>query len=623
MGHFEDLGVPVVRPALMGPVLGDGLNGPLQLAPGPGDPGGSAWVYLNCQQSAGTLFLLAIDPASGRTLQYNAPEGPGAWAFVRGPDDRLYFGTWDAGALVMRFDPRHPEAGIVALGRPSHTETYLWEFARGPDGALYGCTYPHAKLVRVDPTTDAMEDLGRLDDDQMYARTLAVDDTGTLYAGIGYGRPDVVAWDVERRQRRALLTEAQRGQHTVATVRRGADGHVYAQLGGAWLRCAPDGLVATASPTLAQRPIWEDGWQVDARLEPDGRGSLLLRRGTTTRNIPFAYQGSGSRLFGLGQGPKGQVYGSSLLPLDLFRHDPETGALVDLGAPVGGGEIYSFLTVGPLLYMCSYPSSILFVYRPDDPWQPGKGAADNPRILGPVGDGHLRPHALTLDPAGRIWIGSAPPYGERGGALAVFDPTVEGDGGTRGRVVGNWRHLIPQQTIQALCLDPGTGLLWGGSSVSGGGGTTPLDADAHLFSWDPIGRKLITDVALPRARHVVALAVAEGLVMIATSPQNLVVAIDVQTGAERWRQLLPGSPYAQSLQAWQDGYVWALAGDRILRLRAADGALEVMGTAPEGIHCGMVLTASAVYFGHGAHLWRYLHQESTGQGSTVVQRQHP
>jgi len=593
----------------MGPVLGDGLNGPLQLAPGPAGEGGSErWVYLNCQQSAGTLFLLAIDPASGRTLQYDAPEGAGAWAFVRGPDDRLYFGTWESGALALRFDPRQPEAGIVPLGRPSATETYLWQFAAAPDGAIYACTYPHAKLVRIDPATDALEDLGRLDDEQMYSRTLAADGDGTLYVGIGFGRADVVAWDVAGRRRRALLTEEERSRHTVATVRQGADGHVYAQLGDEWWRCTADGLLPAASPALPAGPVWGDGWQVEARLEPAGQGALVLRRGTETREVPFRYRGSGSRLFVLGRGPGGRVYGSSFLPLDLFRYDADTGELADLGTPVGGGEIYSFLTLGPLLYMCSYPQSILVVYDPDRPWHPGKGASDNPRVIGPVGDGHLRPHALVLGIDGRIWIGSAPPYGERGGALAVFDPAAEASDGTRGRVVGNWRHVIPQQTVHALCLDPATGLLWGGSSVSGGGGTAPLDEDAHLFTWDPEQRRLVRDVVLSQARHVVAMTLADGLVLAAVSPQNLLLAIDSGTGEERWRRPLPGHPHAQSLQVWDDGYVWALAGDRVLRVCAADGSLETMGRAPEGIHCGMALTDSGLYFGHGAHLWRYRRQ---------------
>lgn len=592
MGSFENMGVPVIRPALMG----------IQVAPGPAGEGGSAaWVYLNCQQSASRLFLLAIDPASGKTLQYDAPEGPGAWAFLRGPDDRLYFGTWEVGGLVLRFDPRHPADGVIRLGRPSRTESYIWQFTVGPDQALYACTYPQAKLLRIDPFTDAMEDLGRLDEEQMYSRTMATGPDGTIYVGIGYGRADVVAWDVTHREKHPLLPEEQRAAHRAANIRAGDDGEVYAQLGREWFRCTPDGLIPVDGAPTSPALLWED-WEVSGHLGPSGQGGLTLRRGEEQRQVPFTYRGSGSRLFVLQEGPSDKIYGSSFLPLALFRADPDTGELADLGVPVGGGEIYSFLTMGNRLYLCSYPQSILTVYDPDGPWHPGGAKDDNPRNIGPMGDGHLRPHALIADTAGRIWVGSAPPYGERGGALGVYEPA-------QGRITGNWRHLIPDQSISALCLDPGTGLLWGGSGVSGGGGTKPLDADAHLFGWDPVSRRKVTDHTLPAVRTVVAMAFCADLVCLAVVPQNMVLGLDPATGTERWRLALPGRPHAQSLRLWDDGHLWVLGGDAIVRIDPANGHGEVVATAPEGIHCGMALIGDSLFFGHGAHLWRYRREE--------------
>ena len=108
---------------------------------------------------SGLLFLVQVNPDTGEARQFNAPQGPGAWAFIAGPDERIYLGTWD-GALILRFDPTHPAQGIEVVGKPSATEDYLWQFDLGTDGKLYACTYPNAKLVRFDPKTAAMEDLG-------------------------------------------------------------------------------------------------------------------------------------------------------------------------------------------------------------------------------------------------------------------------------------------------------------------------------------------------------------------------------------------------------------------------------------------------------------------------------
>ena len=76
-GDFENLVIPVRVGGLMGCVVGpDGL-------------GGDA-LYFNFNQVSGKLFLVQVDPAGGRARQFDAPEGPGAWAFVVGPDERIY-----------------------------------------------------------------------------------------------------------------------------------------------------------------------------------------------------------------------------------------------------------------------------------------------------------------------------------------------------------------------------------------------------------------------------------------------------------------------------------------------------------------------------------------------------
>lgn len=588
MGTFEDLGIPVIRPDLKGLVLG----------PRPADQTGSpVWVYLNCQQSAGHLFLLGIDPSDGRTVQFDAPDGPGAWAFTVGPDGCLYFGTWEP-ALILRFDPAHPDRGIQSLGRPAPSETYIWQFAQGPDGQLYAGTYPSAHLVRIQMEQGILEDLGRLDTEQMYARFLLADTDGTLYAGIGYGRADVVAIDAVSGRRSGLLTPEQRDAHTVAHLRLGADGHVYARLGASWWRCGREGLSPSAPPEEPAPPQLPDGWSVHARLDGAGHGALSLSRGAEERTVAFHYRGSGCLVFAVSTGPDGKVYGSSYLPMDLFRYDPDSGTLADLGSPGPGGQIYSFAHTGGLLYLCSYPESVLRVYDTNLPWHPGREPGDNPRQWGPAGDGHLRPTAMCTDGSGRLWIGSFPPYGQWGGALAVFDPKT-------GRFSGNWRNLIPNQAIQSLCFEPVTQWIWGGSNRAGGDGTAPRETDAHLFAWDPVAEKKTVDQVLSGTHGIAAMVSAAGLLLLVLRPGEWLLSMDPLSGTEHWRIALPGKVPAHSLCLGDDGYVWALAGDRIVRIEPRHGVLQEVASAPTGISCGMALTPTALYFGSGAHLWRY------------------
>ncbi|PYJ07352.1 MAG: hypothetical protein DME25_04015 [Verrucomicrobia bacterium] len=218
-GKFESLGAPVRVGGLMGCLVG------------PNGHGGEA-LYFNFNQTGGKLFLVQVDPDTGQARQFDPPEGPGAWALIAGPDERIYLGTWDGG-LILRFDPGKPDKAVELVGRPSATETYLWQFDTGKDGKLYACTYPSAKLVSFDPNTGAMEDLGRMHPTEMYSRSLAVGPNGKVYVGIGTVKGDLVVFDPATKQHRSLLPPGLKGNEGWASVgvSRRSDGQVYAEFG--------------------------------------------------------------------------------------------------------------------------------------------------------------------------------------------------------------------------------------------------------------------------------------------------------------------------------------------------------------------------------------------------------
>jgi streptogramin lyase len=117
-GQFEDLGIPVKKAGLMGFVVGPDQSGQRDM------------VYLNFMQNAGRLFLLAVDPQTGKAMQYFSPQDSGGWATVLGPDQKVYLGTFGQG-LILRFDPARPEQGVQVVGRPSPTESYIWQLVVG------------------------------------------------------------------------------------------------------------------------------------------------------------------------------------------------------------------------------------------------------------------------------------------------------------------------------------------------------------------------------------------------------------------------------------------------------------------------------------------------------------
>ena len=348
-GKFESVGIPVRKGGLMGCIVG------------PDGRGGEA-LYFNFNQLSGLLFLVQVNPDTGEARQFNAPQGPGAWALIAGPDEKIYLGTWD-GALVLRFDPKQPEKGLVVVGKPSPTEDYLWQYDLGKDGKLYACTYPQAKLVSFDPKTDAMEDLGRMHPTEMYARSLAVGPSGKVYVAIGYEKGDLVAFDPATGKHRSILPDKLRAPSgaTGVSVWRGADGQAYAQIGGKQARLDDEEVVLVEKAPGKSPMKLRDGREV----VEFGRGTFSLKDPQSAKVTArtFKYAGAGDHIFVVGVGPSNCVYGSTAMPLEVFRYDPGANRSEPLGA-MPGGEVYSMLEDRHKLYLCYYGGSVMNLYDP-------------------------------------------------------------------------------------------------------------------------------------------------------------------------------------------------------------------------------------------------------------------
>lgn len=582
-GPFESLGIPVRAGGLKGCLVG------------PDGRGGEA-LYFNFNQLGGHLFLVQVNPDTGESRQFNAPQGPGAWAFILGPDDRIYLGTWD-GALILRFDPQHPDKGIEVVGKPAASESYIWEFAVGADGKLYGCTYPQAKLVSFDPATGAMEDLGRLHPTEMYARSVATGPKGKVYVGIGTAKGDLVVYDPKTRQHRSVLPSNLDGpvRRSTVTVSRRADGQVYATFGAHVFRLDDESATPVATAPAPPPLRLRDGREVTAF----DRGSFSLKDPKTRKVVErkFEYSSSGDALFVLGVGPSNCVYGSTALPMEVFRYDPLANRSKHLGG-IPGGEVYSFLEHQDRLYLCYYSGAVMNLYDPAKPfWKFGRTADCNPISYGGVGDGHLRPRAMIHGPEGMIYIGSEPPYGQFGGAMAVWDPA-------QNKTIENYRHLVTNQAIVSLAYEPQSGLIFGGSGNWGGGGTRPMEKEAKFFAFDPqLKAKVFETSLVPGARSYPATCAAGGKVF--TTAGNQLLVFNPRTRRVERTVTLPGGQTEISLGRHASGQLVGLAGGAVYMFDPAKGEIVHTAKAPVRINCGFALTDDAVYFGSGPTLWRY------------------
>jgi outer membrane protein assembly factor BamB len=582
-GRFESLGVPVRMGGLMGCIIG------------PDGKGGEA-LYFNFNQTGGKLFLVQVNPDTGEARQFNTPEGPGAWAFITGPDGWIYLGTWDGG-LILRFDPKQPDKGIEVVGKPSASESYLWQYDIGQDGKLYACTYPQAKLVSFNPKSGAMEDHGRMHPTEMYSRSVAVGPNGKVYVGIGTSIGDLVVFDPATKEHRSLLPpglEGAKSWSTVAVSRR-SDGNVYAEFGTNLMRLDDETPVRVS--TAPERPPLKlrDG-RIVTSFE---RGRFTLRdpRTDTAAERKFKYEANGDLIFVVGVGPSNCVYGSTAMPLEVFRYNPAANRSEHLG-PMPGGEVYSMLERDGKLYLCYYGGAIMNLYDPAKAfWKFGGSADSNPISFGGVGDGHLRPRAMIYGPDGMIYVGSEPPYGQLGGAIGVWNPK-------QNQTIENYRHVVTNQSIVSLAWEANSGLIFGGSGNYGGGGTQSSEKEAKFFALDPKAKRKVFETTLaPGARNYPATLAANGNVF--TTAGDRLFVFDPKTMSVTKTISLPGGQVEISLGRHPRGKLVGLAGNSIYVLDAANAEITLTAKSPVPIRCGFALTDDSVYFGSGAELWRY------------------
>jgi hypothetical protein len=590
--EFQDLGIPVKKAGLMGSIVG------------PDETGEMNKLYFNFNQAGAPLFLVQVDPESGEQKQFGAPHGcPGAWGFIVGPDKKVYLGTW-GGASILRFDPKQPRKGIEIVGRPSLTETYIWNYTIGRDGKLYAGTYPNAKLISYDPATGKMSDLGRMDPNEMYSRFVATGRDGWIYVAIGMVRGSIVAYNPATGKHQLAIPENHIGQGR-GYVYNGRDGNAYGQLGKHTYKLLTGKAIIInkdQASTLAPQML-KDG-RILASADLDGSYTLENPVTRHKEKRSFSYEAKGSALFTVAKGPEDLIYGSTIMPLELFWFDPRTEKTKNPGNPTGmrggvTGEIYSFAILDEKLYLCAYPGAWLSRYDPKRPWNYGPKIGDNPYGFGKIGEGHYRPRAMIAGRDRRLYIGSLPPYGELGGAMAVYDPH-------KNQVVENYRNLIPNQSIVALVEEPITGLIFGGTSTAAGHGARPVEQDAHLFAWDREKKEKAIDVIPIRGRHAVtSIAQAGGKIFAILSGPTLVVYDALNRKIVRRADMILGNPREISLELWKDGLIYGLTDSCIFTINPKTYVISEYANPYQPISCGWAINNTGIYFGSGAHLMRW------------------
>jgi len=535
---------------------------------------GRASLLASMSQNNGGFFVIAIDLETGHCSQYHT-EAPKCSTFSPASFRSLRTGmlyvcsAWDG--HLHRFDANHPERGIEDLGRVDDMATFGNGITETPDGMIWIGAYPGATLSRYDPATGEIKSFGRIVTDDKYLYPVAGAD-GSLAAFVKANRPRVFAIDPSTGRTRQIgptITDSTDPAQQLKLYR-GTDDFLYLESAEGTVLLAGleahvvdqpppprPGIAATYQHNYQGPLEMPGGWTAefaDADMNGTGvpRDLVLTNRDpeVTPRHLRLDWVGGGNNLHVIGEGPDGDLYGSSYMPNRLFHATPDGAVVEDLGKhSFAGGQAYSLANLDGKLYLASYPGSRLTVYDPSRPLHYGTEAADNPRDLGRLDRVSYRPNALVTTPDGRLWMGSAPDYGLHGGTLVWYDP--------RTGQSQSHRAIVPDTTPAALLYLPELKQLLVGLSIEVGTGATVRRLDGAFALWDPVQDQLVWsgDLGIPEMADVVAVAPTnDGMVYALIGRGDQIMSAGAPRIAPRLALIDPGKRTLVSLSPLPEAF---------------------------------------------------------------------
>jgi outer membrane protein assembly factor BamB len=327
-------------------------------------------IYITMGQQGDNFFVVEVDPETGATKQYlgtiknsNYPT-----ATLMSRSGMLYVGASYAGHLY-RFDPQKEvleDLGAINQGKV--------EFPCAIDedraGRVWIGSYGTADLTAFDPKTGEFQRFGRMDDVDMYNYPM-VNADGLICNKIMMTKPKCVVLDPKTGRKEVVGPVETKGQDTL-DLRKDAQGwvHIVSSLGNFKIQGFKAVPEKQAPPAPAKAPFEniKDVRFVGPEAEPYKQLEVQLVTGDT-RTLDLNLELSGTDIFYIHVGPDNLIYGSSILPLHLFRYNPGTGELIDLGkASSAGGEAYSMANLDGKIYISAYTGATLSVYDPAKPY---------------------------------------------------------------------------------------------------------------------------------------------------------------------------------------------------------------------------------------------------------------
>ena len=567
----------------------------------------------------GGYALLCIDAETGDSREIEMPFPPGGdcpYASILSSGNRFYT---HFNSHFCEFDPVACAFTFSQKTKPQMAMSMTEDDA----GRIWSATYPDSGVVRYDPSTGELRDDGHvyLQNWRQYPRSIAADDRGWVYFGVGSTASQIIVLDPESGEARPVFPERERGK-AHAHVYRDLNGKVYGTSGldsedswyefhgGDWEKIGKRGQ-QNAKPIIASaQGLFHQDFPDGKRLERCDLvdGVLVVEdpaTGTKTE-AKFTYSSEGAHVMGLAAAPDGTICGGTAFPMRFFSFDPKADTWTNRASH---GQWNTVARQGDRFFVGGYGGGFLLEWDPSKPWVPTdpENAESNPRFHLQVSPTIHRPHDLLAHPDGKtVVLAGTPGYGYTGGGLLFWDRETESS------VLVEHTDIIPEHSTQSLVAIP-NGKLLGGSTVSPGTGGEQKAEEAELYIMDLASKKVDW-------RAVVFPGVS-GYTDLRTGPDNLVFGFtdarrffvfDTEKRAVIHEEETAGrfGPTANQqgprvFVTDPGGQIYILFTKGIATLDQKTYEIALLAESPVPVRYGGDILEGRIYFADGSHIYSY------------------
>lgn len=477
------------------------------------DAAGNEYAYSVVSGKPGHLVCFDMQ-ANKIVADIEIPGANGSTAMVS-TDNWLYIG----GSNAHLYRTRPGSKNIEDLGLVLPSQTTILDLVAGKDGEVFGGTYPGGRVFRYH-STSGFSDVsnGAVVAGESYARSLVYQaSTHKLYVGVG-SHARLVELDLTTQSKREMLNSQYWNQEfvyymglasgystgdrllawvtspnqrltLVYNLSTGATEQVLGNIDAHSVIKSPNSNLTyyTAGnklysqdlsiPSQAATPIADCYEAKDMRWGKDGNLHILTKYSQVRRYNPntgsittvkYEVNPQPYDIQTIVTGPDGRIWSSGYLAGGNAAYDPTNGKVVQYN---GLGQAEGMTIQGSNIYFGIYPAANFYVYDTKRPWNTSTG---NPKLLGKI-EGQDRPFAgVSVEDKGKLFFGTVPGYGKLGGALIEYTVNTN--------QLESHLNVVKDQSVVSLVYSEG--LVFGGTTISGGLGVSPSASEAKLFAWD-------------------------------------------------------------------------------------------------------------------------------------------